>query len=58
MACDSTKASSVSESFSSSSFSILDSASATMLFFPAMWTYFGSYSCRNSLHLLIRLFDS
>jgi hypothetical protein len=57
MACDNTKPSSVSEIFSSSSFSSLDSASATMLFFPVMWTYFGPYYSRSNL-LVILSFDS
>jgi hypothetical protein len=44
IACDSIKPSSVSERGLSSYFSSRDRASATMLFFPAIWTYFGPYS--------------
>jgi hypothetical protein len=58
IACDSTKASSVSERGSSCSFFSRDSASATMFFSPAIWTYFGPYYSRSNLHLVIRSFDS
>jgi hypothetical protein len=52
------KPSSVSERDLTSSFSSRDRAPATMLFFPAIWTYFCPYSSRSNLHLVIRSFDS
>jgi hypothetical protein len=43
---------------SSSTFYSRDSASDTILFFPAIWTYFGPHSSRSNIHLVIRSFDS
>jgi hypothetical protein len=53
IACGSTRPSSLSERGSSLSFSSRDSASANMLFFPAMWTKFGPYAS----YLVILSFD-
>jgi hypothetical protein len=58
LTCYSTKPSSVSERFSSSPFSSLDSACETMLFPPEMWTCLGPYYSRRSIRLAIQSFDN
>jgi hypothetical protein len=57
IACYSTKPYSVSERASSSYVSTRDSASATVLFPPAMWIRFGPYSSKSNLHLVILSFE-